>query len=249
MNQSTAQRGVQINSLDAAKGHTRFHELHPDLQAMIQSIDDKFQGQMSNAGRIREILPGQGDKVASIEPDVNYVEQFLSTVELGLDNDSANIAQLKELVKKDADDASLSFRAITNHALPQQFHYRNANLTASTTKSKTSAAAADSDDDPTKPVDLVSYFSKRSDELSTTLDVYQRQIREIEAHLRTMEAGTLEKAHQLAGSRSGVRDQRRELVDALKAMEGAILECAKKVGQTRDVVTQRTLGSVGGTVL
>jgi hypothetical protein len=79
--------------------------------------------------------------------------------------------------------------------------------------------------------------------------VYQRQIREIEAHLRTMEAGTVEKAQQLAGSRSAPRDQRRELVEALKGMEGAIIESAKKVGQVRDEVTKQTLGNVGAALV
>jgi len=64
-----------------------------------------------------------------------------------------------------------------------------------------------------------------------------------------MEAGTLEKAQQLTGSRSAPRDQRRELVEALKAIEGAILDSAKKVGQVRDEVTKQTLGNVGTTLL
>ena len=43
--------------------------------------------------------------IATIAPDVAYIETFLSTVEVGLDNDSANVAHLKGLVKKDAEDA------------------------------------------------------------------------------------------------------------------------------------------------
>lgn len=246
--QST-QNALQVNSLDSIKGTTRFSDLHPDLQSEIQRLDDEFQHHISNANKVRETLPQQGEKVASVAPDVAYIEQFLSTVELGLDNDSANIHHLKDIVKKDVEDAQLSFRAITNLGLPTQFHYANrSNLNVSTAK-PAPTTSADEDDDPTKPVDLVTYFSKRTDDLSRTLELYQRQIREIEAHLRTMEAGTVEKAQQLTGHRNGIRDQRRELVEALKAIEGAILDSAKKVGQTRDMVTQQTLGSVGATVL
>jgi nucleoporin p58/p45 len=247
-NQSTNQT-LQVKTVDSIKGTTRFKDLHPDIQSEIQKLDDIFSGHMSNAGRIREILPQQGERVASLAPDVAFIEQNLSTVELGLDNDSANIAHLRELVKKDAEDATLSFRVITNLQLPTQFRYGNpTNLTHSTTKPSPGSSSTE-DDDLNKPVDLVSYFSKRTDDLSKTLDLYQRQIREIEAHLRTMEQGTLEKAQQLTGNRSSIRDQRRELVEALRAIEGAILESAKKVGQTRDLVTQQTLGSVGGAVL
>ncbi|KNG47146.1 nucleoporin nup49 protein [Stemphylium lycopersici] len=238
---------VQL-TLDSIRGTTRFNDLHPELQTLVQQFDEGIQRKINYCSQIRESLPGTERDISTIAPDVAYIETFLSTVEVGLDNDSANIAHLKTLVKKDADDATLSFRAIENQRLPAQFHYRNnGNLTASS--AKTPATSALDDDDPTKPVDLMSYFDRRTDELGRTLDVYQRQIREIEAHLRTMEAGTVEKAQQLTGSRSAPRDQRRELVEALKAIEGAILDSAKKVGQVRDDVTKQTLGNVGAALL
>jgi hypothetical protein len=240
-------QSVQVG-LESIRGTTRFNDLHPDLQAQIQQFDEGIQRKIGYCNQIRETLPNSEAEIATIAPDVAYVETFLSTVEVGLDNDSANIAYLRELVKKDAADATLSFRAIENQRLPAQFHYRNGtNLTASSAKPP--ATATFDDDDPTKPVDLMGYFNRRTSELGRTLDVYQRQIREIEGHLRTMEAGTLEKAQQLTGSRSAPRDQRRELVEALKAIEGAILDSAKKVGQVRDEVTKQTLGTVGATLL
>ncbi|KAF2129290.1 hypothetical protein P153DRAFT_339993 [Dothidotthia symphoricarpi CBS 119687] len=238
---------VQV-TLDSIRGTTRFNDLHPELQALVQQFDEGIQRKIGFCSQIRETLPNSESQIATIAPDVAYVEKFLSTVEAGLDNDSANISHLKDLVKKDAEDATLSFRAIENQRLPAQFHYRNsANLTASSAKPQ--ATTSLDDDDPTKPVDLMAYFNRRTDVLGQTLDVYQRQIREIEAHLRGMEAGTLEKAQQLTGSRSAPRDQRRELVEALKAIEGAILDSAKKVGQVRDEVTKKTLGNVGTTLL
>jgi nucleoporin p58/p45 len=235
-------------TLESMRGTTRFNELHPDLQNMIQQFDEGIQRKIGYCNQIRETLPNNEAEVATIAPDVAYVESFLATVEVGLDNDSANIARLRDLVKKDAEDATLSFRAIENQRLPAQFHYRNsANLTASSAKAPPTSGL--DEDDPTKPVDLMSYFNRRTGELDRTLDVYQRQIREIEGHLRTMEAGTLEKAQQLTGSRSAPRDQRRELVEALKAIEGAILDSAKKVGQVRDEVTKQTMGNVGAALL
>ncbi|KAF1919744.1 hypothetical protein BDU57DRAFT_513003 [Ampelomyces quisqualis] len=242
-----APQPVQM-TLDAMRGTTRFNDLHPDLQSVIQQLDLGIQQKISYCNQIRETLPSSEQDIATIAPDVAYIETYLSTVETGLDNDSTDIAHLKDVVKRDAADATLSFRAIENQRLPAQFHYRNsANLTASSAKAP--AAGALDDDDPTKPVDLMTYFNHRTDDLGRTLHVYQRQIREIEAHLRTMEAGTVEKAQQLTGSRSAPRDQRRELVEALKAIEGAILESAKKVGQVRDDVTKHTFGSVGATLL
>jgi len=242
-NMAASAQPVQV-SLDSIRGTTRFNDLHPDIQTQIQQFDDGIQRRINYCSQIREMLPQTEADVRTVAPDVAHVETFLSTIEVGLDNDSANVAHLKSLVKKDAEDATLSSRAIENQRLPAQFHYRNStNLTASSAKPSTTHAL--DEDDPTRPVDLMGYFDRRTNELGHTLDVYQRQIREIEAHLRTMEAGTVEKAQQLTGSRSAPRDQRRELVEALKAIEGAILDSAKKVGQVRDEVTKRTLGNVG----
>ncbi|KAF2829208.1 hypothetical protein CC86DRAFT_318339 [Ophiobolus disseminans] len=228
----SAQQPIQT-TLDNIKGTTRFNDLHPELQSLVQQFDEGIQRKIGYCTQIRETLPSTEKDIATITPDVAFIENFLSTIETGLDNDSTNIAHLKHTVNKDAADAALSFRAIENQRLPAQFHYRNsANLTASSQKAP--ATGALDNDDPTKPVDLMGYFNRRTDDLGRTLDVYQRQIREIEAHLRTMEAGTIEKAQQLTGSRNAPRDQRRELVEALKAIEGAILESAKKVGKVRD---------------
>jgi nucleoporin p58/p45 len=239
---------AQTQRYESIKGTHRFNELEQDVQESIIRIDELIQSRISKAHTTRETLPSHVGNVETIAPDVAYVENFLSTVQLGLDNDAANIASLKGLVKKDAEDAYLSFRAIENQALPPQFRYGNtSNLSTSTAKPGPSSSL--DDDDPTKPVDLVGYFNRRTQDLGQTLDLYQRQIREIETHLRTMEAGTVEKAQQLTGSRSRPQDQRRELVGALQAIEGAILDSAKKVGKVRDEVTKHTMGSVGAGLL
>ncbi|ORY02047.1 hypothetical protein BCR34DRAFT_88919 [Clohesyomyces aquaticus] len=245
----SSQQAVNISGWDSVKGTTRFSDLHPDLQHEIEAVENNIRNHIRACDQVRETLPQHGERIATVAPDVSYIEQYLSTVELGLDNDSANIAYLKDLVQKDADDAYQAFRAINNMSLPSQFHYSQRSTMQSSTSNSNAQSSSLDDDDPSKPVDLVSYFSRRTDDLGSTLDLYQRQIREIEAHLRTMEHGARERMQQLSGSRNGARDQRRELVDALKAIEGAILEAAKKVGQTRDAVTTQTLGSVGAALL
>jgi nucleoporin p58/p45 len=235
------QNALQI-TLDGLKGTSRFSDLHPDLQRDIEAMDSMIQSHINNCTRVAQSMPKHGENISTVKPDVAYIEQSLSTVELGIENDSIVIAALREQVRKDADEATIAFNASENLNLPKQFHYGNRSTAAS-------GSPATDKDDPTKPVDMMGYFNRRADNLASTLEVYQRQIREIEAHLRTMEAGTVEKAQQLVGSRSGARDQRRELVEALKAIEGAILEAARKVGGTRDGVEQLMLGRAGGILL
>jgi nucleoporin p58/p45 len=239
---------IQMNDLSQIKGTTRLNDLHPDIQKQIFGLDDLIQARIENVNKMRETYPGHIQKLETIAPDVEYVEKKLATVALGLENDAANIAHLKTIVDHDANDAELSFRAIVNQALPAQFRYGNpSNLSASATKPATASSLEN--DDPTKPVDLIGYFNHRTDDLGKTLQTYQSQIREIEMHLKTMEAGAYEKQQQLQGARNKSMDDRQQLVEALRAIESAIVDSAKKVGQVRDEVTKHTLGGVGAPLL
>lgn len=238
---------IQMNDLSQIKGTTRLNDLHPDIQKQVFGLDDAIQAKIDNINRMRETYPGHIQNLETIAPDVEYVEKKLATVALGLENDAANIAHLKTIVDHDANDAELAFRAIVNQALPAQFRYGNpSNLSASTAKPGTGSSL---EDDTTKPVDLIGYFNRRTDDLSKTLETYQSQIREIEMHLRTMEAGAYEKQQQLMGARNKSLDDRQQLVEALRAIESAIVDSAKKVGKVRDEVTKHTLGGVGAALL
>lgn len=239
---------MQMNDLSQIKGTTRLNDLHPDIQKQVFGLDVAIQAKIDNVNKMREAYPGHIQKLETIAPDVEYVEKKLATVALGLENDAANIAHMKTIVDHDANDAELSFRAIVNQALPAQFRYGNpSNLSASTTKPATASSLEN--DDPTKPVDLIAYFNRRTDDLGKTLQTYQSQIREIEMHLKTMEVGALEKTQQLAGARNKSLDDRQQLVEALRAIESAIVDSAKKVGKVRDDVTRHTLGGVGAPLL
>ncbi|OAG10247.1 uncharacterized protein CC84DRAFT_475690 [Paraphaeosphaeria sporulosa] len=239
---------IQMNDLSQIKGTTRLNDLHPDIQKQVFGLDDAIQARIDDVNKMRETYPGHIQKLETIAPDVEYVEKKLATVALGLENDAANIAHLKTIVDHDANDAELSFRAIVNQALPAQFRYGNpSNLSAST--AKPASAGSLENDDPTKPVDLIAYFNRRTDDLGKTLQTYQSQIREIEMHLKTMEHGVLEKNQQLAGARNRSLDDRQQLVEALRAIESAIMDSAKKVGKVRDDVTRHTLGGAGAPLL
>lgn len=239
---------MQMNDLSQIKGTTRLNDLHPDIQKQVFGLDDAIQAKIEQVNKMRETYPGHIQKLETVAPDVEYIDKKLATVALGLENDAANIAHLKTIVDHDANDAELSFRAIVNQALPAQFRYGNpSNLSASTAKPTTAGSLEN--DDPTKPVDLIAYFNRRTDDLGKTLQTYQSQIREIEIHLKTMEHGVMEKNQQLAGARNKSLDDRQQLVEALRAIESAILDSAKKVGKVRDDVTRHTLGGVGAPLL
>ena len=68
-------------------------------------------------------MPAHGASLSTVAEDVEFVGNKLETAELGLDNDSRAIDAQKAVVRRDADNARLSFRAVENLKLPQQFHY------------------------------------------------------------------------------------------------------------------------------
>lgn len=243
--------GVKID-VSNIRGTTRFSDLHESLQSQIEDIDKFIQQQINFCTQCSGMLPKHSASVTSIPPDVEFLEGRVATVELAIDNDITTVGRLKDICRKDADDASLSFRAIENLKLPQQFHYAGMTGLGSTPSAppRSSAILSGANDDSSgKPVDLVGYFSKRADGLGDTLDEYGRQIREIEAHLRTVEAGAMQRTEELMMARGGDavsgRDQQRELVGALKAIEGAILQVAGKVGSVREMVVEETVGAGG----
>lgn len=245
--------GVKID-ISNVRGTTRFADLHQDIQSDIEQIDKFIQEQTSFCSKVTESLASHGVSVASIPPDVTFLENRVAVVEMAIDNDSTSIDRLKAICRKDADDALLSIRAIENLKLPQQFHY--AGMTGLNTaarappKSSTAGLTTSADDAIGTPVDLVAYFSTRSDGLNRTLDEYCNQMKEIEAHLRTVEAGTMQRMEELmargtGGPRGAGGDEKRDLMDALKAMDGAILGVARKVGDVKEKVVERTVGAVG----
>lgn len=223
-------------------------------------MDDYIQKEINRATKVRAAMPAQGERVSYLPPDVDFLQGRLDAVELALDNDSAAVARLKELVKHDADDALLSFRAIENLKLPAQFHYTTGGMGGTTGAGAAAGAGAVTFDgsasaDENAPVDLVAYFSGKSDALAKTLTTYQRQITEIEAHLRTVEAGAMQRLEHLMARRNQIGAMgngdgggsesgrgRRELVDTLNAIESAILGVAGRVGEAREKVLEVTLG-------
>ncbi|RAL61100.1 hypothetical protein DID88_010440 [Monilinia fructigena] len=131
---------------------------------------------------------------------VNFSNTFLTTLNFAEGNysvwkkpwnaNAADIDQVRQLVKKDADNATLSFRAIDNQKLPTPYQTPGIWATKST-------ANPNSSDDDTDAQDLISFFSSTADELDATLKKYQSNFTEIEAHLRSLEQSTAQQTQAL----------------------------------------------------
>ncbi|KAF2816193.1 uncharacterized protein BDZ99DRAFT_542490 [Mytilinidion resinicola] len=241
--------GLGIEDATRIRGTTQFTDLKVALQNEIATIEQSIQDHITWARKNTESLAAHGAHVAQLPPDVAYVQEKFKTMELAMDNDVVALDHVKQTQKKDEQDVQLLQRAIQNMALPQHYHYASMRgLNAANASISAAAAAGDDDDQYGKPVDLVAYFSQRGEVLDATLTQYNKQIREIEAHLRTVESGAVQRERELMAQAQGGSprgNEKQELFDALKAIEGAIFQVASKVGTAREMVVKETLGAVG----
>jgi len=197
-------------------------------------------------------MPAHGASLSTVAEDVEFVGNKLETAELGLDNDSRAIDAQKAVVRRDADNARLSFRAVENLKLPQQFHYSGMWQTSSSSDSPANNNTTGTDIGHT---DLVSYVSSTADDLARTLASYSQNIAEIEAHLRTLEGSVVQQAQQMMfmrgqnGQGRSREEHIREIGGTLREFEDGIVKVARRVGQAREEVlgvVEEGAGGAGG---
>ncbi len=243
--------GVQVD-VSQMRGTTRFNDLHEELQKQIEQGDAFIQQQTAFASQCAALMPAHSQSLDQLSPDVEFVAHKADAVELGLDNDSLAVGQLKETVKRDVDEARLAWRVVDNLKLPQQFHHSGLVWpgTGAPTRSLGGAAATDVLDEAAAATDLVSYFSTRADALAATFADYQQNITEIEAHLRLVESTAVVQTNALLSRRgplsandasAGRDDDLRSLSAVLADFERGILAVASKIGATREAVVEASL--------
>ncbi len=190
-----------------------------------------------------------------IPNDAGFVGRKLETLQQALENDARAIDGVRRGVKADAADARLSFAALDNLKLPQQFHYTGLwNVPAVSRPGGPRLGGEDDEEDAGGGGDLVAYFERQAEEMGRTLEGFRRSVDDIEAHLRGVEASTAQQMQRLAfgrgrdrdGGERSAEDQVRELAAVLREFENAIMAVAGKVGGAREGVTEVVVGGVGG---
>lgn len=240
--------GVKID-VSNIRGTTRYNDLHEDLQKQIETIDNFILNQMHFKSECDSVLPKIESQSLYIPNDVAFVSRKLDTMQQALENDAEAIDAVRKSVKNDAADAKLSFRAIDNLKLPQQYHYTGLWNVPSVSQSAGPKLPGDDEDDAS--TDLVSYFSRQAEEMGKTLASYKRNVHDIESHLRGIETNTVQQMQQLAftrgrdGGERSAEDQVRELAAVLREFENAIMAVASKIGGAREGVTELIVGGAG----
>lgn len=250
--------GVRID-LTNLRPHTRFNDLQEDLQKSIADIDQFIQNCISQKEQVDAFLPAHGEQLGNIPGDVRFVSRKYAAVDSALGADLHAIKQMRDQVKTDAEEAKLSFNAVNNLLLPSQYHLEPGyHLGASTRQSGDSPGGPDGDKNgdgsQTTSTDLVSYFSKATDEMDEQIKKLQTTVREIETHLGGVEQNIHEQASRLqassgalgGGGGGGQDDRVMELYAVLREFEESIVQVATVVGGAREGVTELQMADLRG---
>ncbi|KAK3174262.1 hypothetical protein OEA41_001506 [Lepraria neglecta] len=234
--------GVKL-SVNELRGTTRFNDLHEELQKVIENVDNFILNQIKLQEDCLTVSPKIENTSSQMAPDVEYCTKSLETIQSSLENDAQSIAFAKNLVKTDAVNAKLSFRAIQNLKQPLQFHQTDL-WTTSTSSYSQGPSFSDQTAEEGASRNIVEYFSKQAEEMTRTLDTYKRNITEVETYLKDVESNTMQQMQQMMFSRAqdgggkGAEDQVRELAAVLRDFEAGIMGVAAKVGSAREQVQE-----------
>jgi len=247
MGQSTNQQpqvvpGVRID-VSNIRSTTRFNDLQEDLQKQIAMIDEGIQKCIRDKEAVEAFLPAHGEQLAAIPVDVSFVSRKSDGAHAALSGDIAAINQLRDLVKSDADNARLSFKAVDNLKLPTQYH--QAGLW-STRGQQSTAGTGSADADAESNSDLISFFSQTANEMDHMMKKFENNLGEIEVHLHGVQSNMLEQLQRVTaqsknGVQGGVDDRVIELAAVLRDFEESILKVAGVVGGIKEGVTELQL--------
>ncbi|KAJ9249929.1 hypothetical protein DTO207G8_6409 [Paecilomyces variotii] len=258
---------------------TKFESCADELKKQIETIDTFILNQIHMCNEVSDLLPTIANQGSTIPNDVEFVQGKLDTMQHALENDASDIDHVRKLVSRDAAEAQVAFRAIDTLKLPmqyqpatgsgwwsvsdQQLSERQSLRTTLRNRKSTLALPDDVEADPSTaesvngvPVNLVDYFSQRSDEMSSVLDTYKRNIKEIEDHLYGVELTLQRQINEFVSSRSregaaggaGSKTALNDLAAVLGDVEAGIFGVASRLGSAKEEVQELVLGppALGG---
>ncbi|KAL3418474.1 nucleoporin NUP49/NSP49 [Phlyctema vagabunda] len=230
-NQQQTVPGVRVD-ITNLRGTSKYSDLHDELQKEITNIDNIIQGQIQLKNDCDAIMPSHKQSLESVGPDIEFCTRKMNGVLDALAADAQAVHAVQGLHRTDEEAARLSFKVVDNLKLPAQYH-----STGYWSGKATNDNARGDDGNGEGAQDLVSFFSSTADELATTLARYQKNISEIEAHLRGVEAHSVQQLSAMVAKRNGsnAADENpiQELADTLTAFEQSIFGVAAKVGESR----------------
>ncbi|RHZ63674.1 hypothetical protein CDV55_106838 [Aspergillus turcosus] len=252
---------------------TKYESCADEIRSELEKFDNYVLLQIKLCNEVSNMLPTIAGQAETIPNDVDFVQGKLETIEHALENDARDIDQLRSLVSRDAAEAQVAFRAIDTLKLPLQYQSAGGagwwsaqdqkgsdRQVLRSTRKNTLALPDDVETDPSSatsingvPVNLVDYFSQRSDEMGTVLERYTRNLKEIEDHLHGIELSLNRQIQEFVASRSrdgaatgAQRSKLNDLAVVLGDVENGILGVASRLGAVTEQVQEMVLGPPSG---
>ncbi|KAK8060772.1 hypothetical protein PG996_010702, partial [Apiospora saccharicola] len=233
----TTQPGVRID-VSEVRGTTRFNDLHEDLQKQITEVDRMIQNFMTQKDELDAFMPGHGEMLQHVPDDVKFVDRKYGGVRSALEADAEVIESVRNTVQHDTESAKLSFRAVDNLKLPQQYH--TGGLWSG--RQQSSGTANNESDGQ----DLVNFFSKTADDMQSQLNGYEGNLTEIEMHMHGVQDNVMARLQRMMASKNGgataMDEELASLGAVLREFEMSILRSAGVIGHAREGMTRLQLG-------
>lgn len=267
----TVVQGVRVDASNLLPT-TKFESCADEIKTTIEQIDNYVLSQLNMCNEVTDLLPTIAQQGSTIPNDVDFVEGKLETMQHALENDARDINNVRNMVTRNAAEAQVAFRAIDNLKLPlqyqsssggwwsvpeQQLSERQSLRSSIKNRKSTLALPDDVEGDSSTaesidgvPVNLVEYFSHRSDEMSTVLDGYKKNLKEIEDHLYGVESSLSRQINEFTASRnrdntpngSTAKSQLADLAAALGDVETGIMGVAGRLGGAKEEVLELAMG-------
>ncbi|KAE8162242.1 hypothetical protein BDV40DRAFT_265609 [Aspergillus tamarii] len=246
---------------------TKYESCADEIKKELEVFDNYVLTQIKMCNEVGNMIPSIAAQGDSIPNDVEFVQGKLETMQHALENDASDIDQLRNLVARDAAEAQVGFRAIDTLKLPLQFQPAGGSgwwsvqdqklsdrQSLRSTRKNTLALPDDVEGDSSTtvngvPVNLVDYFSQRSDEMGTVLERYKQNLKEIEDHLHGVEATLERQIHEFVTSRNRdgaaagtPKSVLNDLAVVLGDVEAGILGVASRLGGVTEQVQEVVLG-------
>ncbi|KAL4800734.1 hypothetical protein BDV19DRAFT_1166 [Aspergillus venezuelensis] len=250
---------------------TKFESCADEVKAELERFDTFILNQINMCNEVANLVPSVAAQGTTIPNDVEYVQGKLETMQHALENDASDIDQLRGLVSRDAAEAQVAFRAIDTLKLPLQYQSTGGSgwwsaqdqkvdsQSLRSTRKNTLALPDNVEGDSSSnsingvPVNLVDYFSQRSDEMGVVLERYTRNLKEIEDHLHGVESTLERQIHDFTTSRSrdgngngAPKSVLNDLAAVLSDVEAGIIGVAGRLGSVTEQAQEVVLGAPSG---
>jgi nucleoporin p58/p45 len=112
--------------LEHLRPTTKFDHLTPALQSEIESLDTHILSEIHKHNELAGALPSIIDSGKSVPQDYKYVREKFDELSLALENDAADIVDLRDnVVKKDLAEGRLCFKSIDRLKMPSQYQQQS----------------------------------------------------------------------------------------------------------------------------